>query len=190
MWPWGHLAVGYVIYSAFERLRGAGAPSQRNAFVLAVATQVPDLVDKPLAWQFGVMESGVGIAHSLLVGVPIAVLLGAWLYRRGHPGPGGAIAVGHVTHVLGDLLFGWLFGKPPLLPAFLWPLRSTVEPASASAGFADRVWDLLLNSQELFATPTGRQYFLLQGVLLLVTVGLWFNDGMPGLKPWRRAEKP
>lgn len=188
MWPWGHLAVGYVAYSAFERLRGAGAPSQRNAFVLAVATQVPDLVDKPLAWQFGVMQSGVGVAHSLLIGVPVAVLVGVGLYRRGYPGTGGAVAVGHVTHVLGDLLFGWLFGTPPLLPAFLWPLRSTVEPAPA--GFAGRVWDLLLNSQDLLATSTGRQYFLLQSVLLLVTVGIWFNDGRPGLKPWRRAEEP
>jgi len=84
MWPWGHLAVSYVAYSAFERLRGAGAPSQRNAFVLAVVTQVPDLVDKPLAWQFDVMKRGVSIAHSLLVGVPIAILLGVWLSRRGH----------------------------------------------------------------------------------------------------------
>ena len=63
-----------------------------------------------------------------------------------------------------------------------------VDPSSA--GVADRVWDLLLNSQELLATPTGRLYLLLQGVLLLATVAVWFHDGTPGLKPWQRAQKP
>lgn len=62
--------VGYVAYSAFKRLRTGQAPTQWNALVLAVATQTPALIDKPLAWQFGVLSSGVSAAHSLLVGVP------------------------------------------------------------------------------------------------------------------------
>lgn len=185
MWPWTHLMVGYVAYSAFERLRAGQAPTQVNALVLAVATQAPDLIDKPLAWQFGVLNSGVGAAHSLLVGVPVAVVLGVWLRRRGYPGTGAAVVLGQVTHVLGDLLFGGLFGTPPLLPSFLWPLETTAE--APSSGFATNVWQLLLDSQALLATPTGQLYLLLEAVLLVGTVGLWLYDGMPGLGRWLRA---
>lgn len=183
MWPWAHLSVGYVCYSLLERVRAGAPPTQWNALVLAVATQMPDLIDKPLAWQFQVIASGVGVAHSLLVGVPSALLVGLALRWRGRPGAGAAVVVGHTTHVLGDLLFGGLFGRGPLLPAFLWPVYSTAEPESPGVAF--RVWDLLLASKSLLGTPAGRVYFLLEVAFVLGTVGLWVLDGMPGLRPWQ-----
>jgi membrane-bound metal-dependent hydrolase YbcI (DUF457 family) len=177
--------VGYVGYSVFERLRTGGAPTQQNVLVLAVATQAPDLIDKPLAWQFGVLSSGVGAAHSLLVGVPVAALIGVWLRGRGQTGTGIAVVIGQVSHVLGDLLFSWLFGSSPVLASFVWPLGPA--PGPTSAGLLVGVWDRLLGSQALLATPKGQLYVLLEVVLLVVTVGLWFYDGMPGLARWLRT---
>lgn len=181
MWPWGHLAVGYVAFSVFVRLGLGRRPSGRAALGLAVATQLPDLIDKPLIWQFGLLSNGV--AHSLLVGVPIALALGIALWTRGRPELGGALAIGYGSHVAGDLLFGALFSRPPILPSFLWPLYRT--PAQASPGFGTKVWELLLNSQALLGSTTGRTYFVLEAVLLVATLALWLSDGAPGLGPVR-----
>jgi hypothetical protein len=181
MWPWGHLAVGYVAFSGFVRFRLGGRPSGRAALVLAVATQLPDLIDKPLIWQFGVLRSSV--AHSLLVGVPIAMGLGIGLWARGRPEVGGAFAIGYGSHVFGDLLFGWLFGRPPLLQAFLWPLYRSSAPAAP--GFGPKVWELLQKSTALLESSMGRVYFLLMFVLLVATLALWIADGAPGLDELR-----
>ena len=49
MWPWEHLAFGYVLYSLGVRTLRGRTPRGPPVLVLAVATQVPDLLDKPLA---------------------------------------------------------------------------------------------------------------------------------------------
>lgn len=183
MWPWGHLAVGYVAFSVFVRFGLNRRPSGRGALGLAVATQLPDLIDKPLAWQFGLLSSGIGVAHSLLVGVPIALALGIGLRARGRPELGGALAIGYGSHVLGDLLFAALFSSPPYLPSFLWPLYRTSAPASPGVGL--KVWELLLDSQALLGSPMGWTYFGLEAILLVATLALWVYDGAPGLGPVR-----
>lgn len=178
MWPWGHLAVGYVAFSAFVRLGLRSRPSDRSVFALAVATQLPDLVDKPLAWQFGVLSNGIGVAHSLLVGVPVALALGVALRFKGHPELGAGVAIGYGSHVLGDLLFAALFSRPPILPSFLWPVYTT--PVAAAPGLGTKTWQLLLASQALLGSEMGRTYFLLETLLLGGTVALWVLDGKPG----------
>ncbi|QWC20225.1 metal-dependent hydrolase [Halorubrum sp. 2020YC2] len=183
MWPWGHLAVGYVALSAVVRIGFGDRPSDRAALVLAVATQLPDLVDKPLAWQFGLLSNGIGAAHSLLVGVPAALAVAAVLRARGYPELGVAAAVGYVSHVLGDLLFAALFSRPPILPSFLWPVYST--PAAPAPGLGAKTWQLLLDSRALLGGGMGRTYFLLEALLLCGTAALWFLDGTPGWKPVR-----
>ncbi|MUW14678.1 hydrolase [Halorubrum sp. CBA1125] len=184
MWPWGHLAVGYVAFSAFVRLGLRSRPSGRAVVVLAVATQLPDLVDKPLAWQFGVLSNGIGVAHSLLVGVPAALALGVALGFRGHPQLGAGVVIGYGSHVLGDLLFAALFSRPPILPAFLWPVYRT--PVAAAPGLGAKTWQLLLDSQALLGGEMGRTYLLIEVLLLGGTVALWIRDGKPGWALVRR----
>jgi|AntDeeMinimDraft_4_1070355.scaffolds.fasta_scaffold01309_6 hypothetical protein len=183
MWPWGHLAVGYVAFSVFVRFRLGRQPSGHAALALAVATQLPDLIDKPLAWQFGLLSSGISVAHSILVGVPLAFALGIGLWIRDRPELGGALAIGYGSHVSGDLLFATLFSRPPILPSFMWPLYTT--PATAPSGFGLKLWELLLNSQALLGSSMGRTYFVLEAVLLVATLALWLSDGAPGLGPVR-----
>lgn len=183
MWPWAHLAVGYVAYSAFVRGGPGGRPSGLGVLVLAVATQLPDVIDKPLAWQFGLLSNGIGAGHSFLVGVPIALALGSWVWVKGRPELGGALAVGYVSHIFGDLLFTALFSTPPYLPSFAWPLYATSAPATP--GFGPRVWELLRSSRALLGSTMGRTYFVLEALLLAATVALWIADGTPGLGPVR-----
>ncbi|SMO54038.1 metal-dependent hydrolase [Halorubrum cibi] len=178
MWPWGHLAVGYVAFSAFVRLGLRDRPNDRAVFVLAVATQLPDLIDKPLAWQFGLLSNGIGVAHSLLVGVPVALAVGIALRFGGHSQLGAGLSIGYGSHVFGDLLFAALFSRPPILPAFLWPVYTT--PAIDAPGLGVKTWQLLLDSRALLGGSMGRTYFLLEALLIGGTVALWVLDGKPG----------
>lgn len=84
MWPWGHLAVGYLLYSAAVRLR-TGRPPRAAAVVLLLAgTQLPDVVDKPLAWVYHVVPQGYAVGHSVFVAVPVGLVaaLGGIAYGR------------------------------------------------------------------------------------------------------------
>ncbi|ELZ46319.1 membrane-bound metal-dependent hydrolase [Halorubrum coriense DSM 10284] len=189
MWPWSHLAVGYVAFSAFVRVALRRRPSHRAAVVLAVATQLPDLIDKPLAWQFGLLSNGIGVAHSLIVGVPVALAVAVALRFKGFPELGAGVAIGYGSHVLGDILFAVLFSRPPVLPSFLWPVYTT--PVSDAPGLGAKTVQLLLDSQALLGGEMGRTYFLLQALLLCGTVALWLRDGRPGFtvpRSFRRSK--
>ncbi len=54
--------------------------------VLAFGAVLPDLVDKPLAWQFDLFETGYAVAHSAFVVVP-ALFVVYVLARRRRAGP-------------------------------------------------------------------------------------------------------
>ena len=63
MWPWDHLAFGYVWYTLASRGWDGRPPSNAAAIALAVGTQFPDLVDKPLAWWLDVLPAGRSLGH-------------------------------------------------------------------------------------------------------------------------------
>ncbi len=179
MWPWEHLAVGYLLCSACFRLAGrrVDAPA---ALALAVGTQFPDLVDKPLAWSFGVLPSGVSLAHSVLV-APIVALIVALLARRaGHAPVGVAFAVGYLSHLPADLVYPLLVGGPIVPQAFLWPL--VVVPSSASGSLLTTVLMFAERSAVVAAGPRGALYLGIELLLLSGATALWIADGRPGLR--------
>jgi hypothetical protein len=183
MWPWEHLAFGYVLYSAVARLRG-GPPGTREALAVAVGTQFPDLVDKPLAFR-GVVETGLTPTHSLLVAVPLSV--GVWLAaaRRGAPAVGLAFAVGYGSHLVGDAVYHALLGGSVAAWFLLWPVVPTpptpgMEPGLERVGlFVDRFLRFL-------GTPRGRLYILAEAGFLVGALAVWLRDGAPGV-PGRRS---
>jgi len=101
MWPWEHLAVAYLLYSARSRWLWGRPPTTRGTLVVAFASQLPDLVDKPLAWLLFVLPGGRTLGHSLFVGLPlvgVAFVVG-WVldsYRGSI-----AFAVGLLSHLAG-----------------------------------------------------------------------------------------
>ena len=184
MWPWGHLAVGYLGYTVAVRLFRTA--HDRVALVaLLVGTQFPDLVDKPLAW-VGVLAYGRSLAHSLLVLVPLCLVVVVVARRREARQVGGAFAVGALSHTLGDAWDGLVALDVDEMSFLLWPLLPTpdADGAGTAAGHASRL------ASEVDTTAAGTSGLadlvgsepVAQSLLLGVAVAVWVAEGAPGLR--------
>ncbi|MFC5367599.1 metal-dependent hydrolase [Salinirubrum litoreum] len=184
MWPWEHLAFGYLWYSVLTRLAGDHRVGDAEAVALGVGTVLPDLVDKPLSWSLGVTATGYGPAHSLFVGAPLVAALAALAWRRGHGPPGAAFAVGYASHLLGDVLAFRADG--PVLSKLLWPAAAQ-EPYTVDRSLLGRAGSYF---GEFLATATQPDHLALAlgyaGVLVAVVL-LWAADGAPGVH-WLRGD--
>jgi len=185
MWPWEHLAFGYVLYSLYTHLRHGESPRGLPVLALAFATQFPDLVDKPLAWTLHVLPGGRTLAHTLFVALPLSA--GAILVARRErlPAVGTAFAVGYLSHLLGDVVYPLALGLPVGVGFLFWP----VVPAP-TGGVEHGVVELLRRyaTQYLADMAPGRLfvYVGLELGLLLGAFGLWIRDGLPGVDSLRR----
>jgi hypothetical protein len=188
MWPWEHLAAGYVLYSVYARARYDEPPGGTEAFLLALGTQLPDLIDKPLAWTFGLLPSGTSVAHSVFVAavfVPTVVLLAR---RAGVPRWGSALAFGHVSHLPGDVLYPFLTDGDLPFSILLWPV--VVGPASEPEGFIFEFQTLFAAFVDFLATPRGQFYLVLELVLLSTALLVWILDGAPVLSQMVSSVRP
>lgn len=184
MWPWEHLAFGYVLYSLFVRVRYRRTPESVPAVTAAVASVLPDLIDKPLAWTFGVFASGYSVAHSVFVGFPVILLVTAVLWRRGATATGQALVVGYASHLVGDVIYPALIGNSVTISPLLWPLVST--PAAPTAGvFLERFGYYFARYLRIMLSPEYQIYLFFQIALALLVFGLWVRDGTPGLAALR-----
>lgn len=181
MWPWEHAAFGYLLYSLFARLRGNRPRGTAAVLALLVATQFPDLLDKPLAWVVHVLPAGRSLGHSLLFAVPLlsAVTLVSANWRLGL---GVAVVVGYLSHLAGDVLFP-LITEGDLEVRFLfWPiLPAESGPVDAAA----HLFDLVTSFVSFLSTPRGGLYLIFEGTLLVGAFALWIADGRPGLSALR-----
>lgn len=174
MWPWGHLAVGYLAYSALIRRRTGQPPRATGALALAVGTQFPDLVDKPLAWTLGVLPSGRSFAHSAFVaGV---VLLAVWWLarRRGDSTVAFAFGLGYVSHLLADAIRPLWIREYADLAYLAWPLLPVADAHAPGI-----LW--------YFTTMEWTPFVRLQFALTVLAAVVWVRDGTPGWGPLRRA---
>ncbi len=182
MWPWGHLAVGYLCYVAATGLRDDSEQTFATLTAVAIGTQFPDLVDKPLAWSLGVLPSGRSFAHSLVtftLVVSLLYLVGRRLHRRE---PVVAFAIGYLSHCLVDLgpgvAFGLLRGDPSQLKwttYLLWPILPS-PPYPHDSSFTSH-----------FAAFALEPYVLFQFGLFGLAVVVWVASGRPGLGTVRRT---
>lgn len=182
MWPWAHLAFGYLVYAGYTWARYRRAPSGWPVLALALATQFPDVVDKPLAYWFAVLPEGRSLAHSLVVVVPLWMILLAYarLYRRGELGS--AFVIGYATHLLGDGYGALVAGRFGEVTFLLWPVLPA--PDYEAASFAHHADKLARNLARL----DGRRLllgwddpFVLQLWLAVGVTALWVAQGMPPL---------
>lgn len=180
MWPWEHLAFGYVLYSGYTRLRHGHPPGDYPVIVLAVMTQLPDLVDKPLAWSLGVLPAGRSLTHSLFVALAVVTVVSLYAYRRGTPELAGATTVGYLSHLLGDVIYPVLLGEPPAVAFLFWPVVQ--RPPRATPGLSERTLELLGEFMVYLGSPRGRTFLALELGLALAVVLLWVADGWPGLR--------
>jgi membrane-bound metal-dependent hydrolase YbcI (DUF457 family) len=179
MWPWEHAAVGYLAYSLGLRALGREPPSDASAVVLAVGTQLPDLVDKPLSWQFDVFPSGYAAGHSLFVAVPLGLLALAVGERRDRLGVAAAFVVGYWSHLLADVVDPLRRGSSVLVGRVLWPV-SRPSPYEQDYGISRGVVYIERFLAELQAMPLSAVLIVYLS-LPLVTLVVWVLDGSPGL---------
>jgi membrane-bound metal-dependent hydrolase YbcI (DUF457 family) len=181
MWPWSHLAFGYLLYSPTSRALTDGRISGRAVVVLAIATQVPDLVDKPLAWLLSVFPSGYAIAHSVFVAVPVGVAVLAVAYRRARPDLGLAFTVGYWSHLLGDVLLAVALQKAYTVSRVLWPV--VVLPGShTSLGTIEQVEYYFVQFVALLRSSGNPAIYLAYFGPLVAAGVLWLADGAPGVR--------
>ncbi len=180
MWPWEHLAFGYVLWSVYVHLRRRRDVRPAEALAVAVGTQLPDLIDKPLAWSFDVLPSGISLAHSLTLALPASVaalVVGRRLDRRS---AGAAFVVAYASHLLGDALYPFVWGHGFSLAFLFWPLVPTGSPTTE--GLLSNFLYYLNSFLASLATPTGALYVGLEVTLLGTALALWVSDGAPGLR--------
>lgn len=141
MLPLGHLAFAYLCYVGVAVVRRYPLPASWALPVLALGSQFPDIVDKPLAY-YGVVAYGRALAHSIFTLVLVCGFLW-WFARRhrGHWAPGDwreqlrtlgplAFTVGYVSHLVGDTYRVVLAGQYTDARFVLWPIyRMPDSPA-------------------------------------------------------------
>jgi len=181
MWPWEHLAFGYVLYSVTVHAVWRRSPGGLEAGAIVLATQLPDLIDKPLSWGIGVFPSGYAAGHAVVVAVPLSTAVAVLAHRHDRPRAGVAFAVGYLSHLTGDFLSPLLSEGRLAFERFLWPFVS-LPPYETQRGFLDRFLLYVGRYLHELAEPSHLP-FVLAYLSIFVGVGLlWLADGAPGLR--------
>lgn len=183
MWPWEHLAFGYLLYSFYSHARWNTAPTARTAGVVTIASQIPDLIDKPFGWWLGVLPGGRTFAHSLLTAIPAIVLVAlvGWFLHANRAAI--AFAIGYLSHIAGDIIYP-LIVKRELRTGFLfWPITGTdVEPTAPVGHITELVADFVA----FLLTSVGVVYLVVEILLISTAIVVWWYDDAPGLDWFRR----
>lgn len=189
MWPWGHVAVGYLAYSLGRRLLGREPPTDLAVLVLLPASLLPDLVDKPLSWWLDLFPTGYAVGHSALVAIPLGLAALAAGVRRDRVGPATAFVVGYWSHLAGDVFSGVLLGDGPAYGVVLWPLVERA-PYATEYGAVER--GLVYLREFATAAATAERPLALIAVYLApgcLALLLWLLDGGPGLRTVTRSAR-
>ena len=170
MWPWEHLAVGYLGYSVFARLSGHPV-TDRSVTAVMIGTQFPDLIDKPLWWA-GLLPTGRCLTHSLLIVVPLSLLILQFGSRYDRRQLSTAFVLGYILHLPGDALPLLLEGYAHEVGFLLWPV-TTVTPGAGDA--VPRMFDVITSPVMFLLTNPSR------ALLVLGLISVWALDGFPGV---------
>ncbi len=187
MWPWEHAALGYVIVSFWLRATGRAPPSARMVLTVLIATQLPDLVDKPLSWGLGLFPSGYAVGHSALIALPVGFGVLLFTRRTVRARLGITFLAGYWSHLVADILDPLRYGRGLSWQRVLWPVVDTAPYAQDYGLLRGLVYLERLLSDLASMEPTS--VLVLYLALPLGTILLWIADGSPGLSAIVRAIK-
>jgi hypothetical protein len=123
MRPLGHFALAALPLTAYVVTRHHRLPSGHAILILLFATQLPDIIDKPLAWSFGIIPSGRMLAHSLVISGPVLLIIFGFGYYHERIGIATIFALGYLSHLVGDFYPILSLGTEYyFFPNLFWPL--------------------------------------------------------------------
>lgn len=148
MYPVAHAIVALLPTVGYVLLRDGRLPSLRFVGVVIVGSQFPDLIDKPLAHQFGLIPSGRVFMHSLPIALPVLVVVGLYGWLTERPRLGWAFVVAYLSHLLADNYRAFVGSTPQLPSDLLWPFAAPIarpiEPHWAGPDdITIRLWTIL-----------------------------------------------
>ncbi|ARS90284.1 metal-dependent hydrolase [Natrarchaeobaculum aegyptiacum] len=181
MWPWEHAIVGYLAYSLFVHLVYRDSPTGLETLAVVFGSLLPDLIDKPLAWEFGVFEAGYAIGHSIFVAIPLSIAVGLLARRVGRTRAGIAFSVGYLLHLPADVLDAYVRGGQVAPELMFWPI-ATVEEVGEPAGFLAEFTRLFGQYQEALLAGDLSTYMWAQVGLAALAGLVWLADGAPVLR--------
>ncbi|WP_254533371.1 metal-dependent hydrolase [Natrinema gelatinilyticum] len=185
VFPLGHLAFAYLWYVAYAALTRRPLPARWALVPMAIGSQFPDLIDKPLAY-YGVLASGRSVAHSLLITVLIAGLVtwGAHVLHRWRPAhrwvgrlcvvTPAAFSIGYLSHLVGDSLGPLRAGAYDSLTYLGWPLLA----APRYAGDSVAPWIRILELYRQSGTHPERP-LIVTALLVFISLRVWARFGPP-----------
>lgn len=188
MWPWEHVIVGYLAYSLVCHVVFRDSPGGLEAFAVVFASVLPDLIDKPLAWEYGIFDAGYALGHSIFFAIPLSIAVGLLAHAAGRPRTGPAFGLGYLLHLPADVLDAYAregVYQPELM---LWPVES-VDGGHHEPGFVDQFWQLFGQYQAELLSGDPSTYVLVQFGLAGFAALLWLYDGAPVLRELLGAGK-
>ncbi|XVH31199.1 metal-dependent hydrolase [Haloferacaceae archaeon DSL9] len=180
MFPWEHVIFGYVGYSVFCHLVFRDSPGEGEALTVVFVSLLPDVMDKPLAWQFGVFETGYALGHSIFFAIPVSILVGLAARQTGRLRVGIAFAIGYALHLIGDLLPIYFREGTWPIDRLLWPVL--VRPSDHTDSLAEQFLEYAVPYLIQIVTLDPSPYLVVQFVIASVTFLLWAYDGFPGVR--------
>lgn len=152
MLPLGHIAFAYIWYVPYAGLANHRLPAQWALLPLLFGSQLPDLIDKPLAY-WGILYGGRSLGHSIFLLVILSGIVwwGCSYWRKTSPeskysatlaafAPA-SFTIAYSSHLLGDLQRTVLAGEPHNARWILWP----IYPVGRSAASDIPPWLRMLN---------------------------------------------
>ena len=161
MLPLEHFLFAALPLVAYVAVRYRRLPRGHTLLFVLLATQLPDLIDKPLAWTFGVIPSGRMLAHSLVIAVPLLSLGCVLAARRGWGRPAAVFSLAYLSHIAGDFYqILWQGSEYYFFPNLFWPLLAANpdQRPSFAAHAPPNLWAVLV---------PGSVFLLVTGYILL-----------------------
>jgi Predicted membrane-bound metal-dependent hydrolase (DUF457). len=166
MFPPGHLALAYLLTSLLVRVRGERVTASVAA-AAALGSQVPDLIDKPLAWLLGLRASRT-VGHSLVFVVVLALVTAVVTRPVGGWRAGASFVLGLGSHLLADAAPA-LFRGDRTGSFLLWPFDTTTPYDEPYPGL-----------DTLLTTVASEPSLVVEVGLVLAAAWYWREDGYPG----------
>ena len=130
MLPIEHFIVAFLPVLGYSIGRDRKLPTPRLTALAFVGSQFPDLIDKPLAHQFGLLPSGRVGMHSLPISVPFVCVIIAYGWYTDRRRLASVFAFAHLSHLLADNYKPLLGATPSVSPDLLWPFTQPVARAA------------------------------------------------------------